>query len=238
MYAAIAAQEQDRRHRLERLLEDVADAPLGGQRLGKVQERPRRLRRLPLGAEQVGVLEGDRRVRGQHLQQALILFVELPVAELRQDDHADDIVAADHRDREHRLEQVLLGAVDRDGERDLARVGGQQRFAGERDGAGDALADPGDEALEVLALVLGEELAAERDRQQQVLRRVHQVHAAVVVVDDRAELRGDRGADLADVAERVQGRGEAVQHVELRHGPGSVRRGPELPVVVRCVSHR
>ena len=133
------------------------------------------------------------------------------------------VVARHHRDGEHRLEQVVVRAGDRDREGHLAGVGREQRFAGRGDRPGDALADLGDQGVEVFLGVLGRELAAERDRHQ---RRpvLEQVDPAVVVVDDRAELAGDRAADLGGVGQDVQLRGEAVQHVELRVGPLSVSR--------------
>ena len=71
-------------------------------------------------------------------------------------------------------------------------------------------------SIERLLPVLVEQLAAERDRRQGVSVGLQQVDPAVVVVDDRAQLGRDRLADLADVIEGVQGRGQVVQHVELR----------------------
>jgi hypothetical protein len=51
-----------------------------------------------------------------------------------------------------------------------------------------------------------------------------------VVVDDRPELGRDGLTDLGDVAQAVQLRGEAVQHVQLRDGAKSI--GPRVPRLV------
>ena len=110
-----------------------------------------------------------------------------------------------------------------------------------RDPAGDALPDMADELLQRLVLVLVEDLAAEGDRQQREAVLLHHVDAAVVVVEDRVELFGDRGGDLVDVVEAGEGRRHAVQHVQLRDeskvrrlggsrmGLLASRHGPEPP---------
>ena len=155
-------------------------------------------------------------MRGQHLQQALVFEVELGVAQARQDDHADDELPDEHGHQEHRFDDVV-GALDLDRELDLLSVRREQRGAVFGDPARHPFTDLGDELLQGLLLVLVEDLATERDREQGVTVGLQQVHAAVVVVDDRAQLVGDGGAHLFHAAHGVQGGGQAVQHVELGH---------------------
>ena len=78
--------------------------------------------------------------------------------------------------------------------------------------AGDALAELAGEHVHG-GLRTGER-ADERDRSD-VLALDHE-HAAVVVVDQRAELGGDHVADFAHVVEPVQLRAEALQHLHVR----------------------
>ena len=118
---------------------------------------------------------------------------------------------------------MSVGALDLDRELDLLRVGREERRARGGDVPGHALTHLGHEILEALLLVLLEELASERDRHEGVVVVEEHVHPAVVIVDDRAELGRDGGADLGDVAQRVELGGEAVEHVELGDGPEPVR---------------
>ena len=164
----------------------------------------------------------------EHLQQPLVLFVELAVAQHGQGDHAHQLVADGHRHGQHRLEDVV-GARDLDREVHLAGIGCEERFPMLRDMPCDALADLGDQRLDRVLLVVGEHLAAERNRIQREVVRLQEVHAAAVVVDDRSELGGDRRADLRGVTQGIQLRGEAVEHVELRHRAESVGGVGELP---------
>ena len=129
-------------------------------------------------------------MRGQDLEQATIVFVELGESKLRQHDHAYDLVARDHGDGQHRFQQVVVGPRDRDGELDLPGVGGEQGGLGERDVPGDPLAEPGHEGGEGLGRVIGEQLTPEGDREQRVTVGLEQVDPAVVVIDDRPELGG------------------------------------------------
>ena len=218
----------DRRDRLDRGLEDVAQRSLRRERLGELEQRSRGPRRLARGGQQGGVLERDAGVRGQDLEEPPIDLVEHPVAEARQDDHADDIVAREHRHGEHRLEEVVVGPRDGDRERDLAGIGGEDRRPRGGDGSRDAFADRRDELVEGLFLVLGEQLALEGDRQQGLAVGLQEVDPAVVVVEDRSKLRRDRRADLLDVAQGVQLGAETVEHVELRDRPVAVGPGHRL----------
>ena len=132
------------RHGVDRLLQDVLDRMELRQRLRESQQRGRGLGGLAFGLEEFGVLEGDRGVGRQDLEEPLVLLVELPVAEHRERDHAQQFVADGHRHGEHRLQDVV-GAGDLDRERHLAGIGGDERVSGLRDVSGDALADLGDQ---------------------------------------------------------------------------------------------
>ena len=90
----------------------------------------------------------------------------------------------------------------------------EQRLAQLRAAAGDALADLRPQQLERQRRDLGGELAAERDRDEVV--PVDDEHAAVVVIDQRAELGGDLVADLAHVVQPVQLPAQALQHLQVR----------------------
>ena len=171
----------------------------------------------------------------QDLEEPLIVLVELCEPQLRQDDHTDDLVPRDHRDGDHRFEQVVVGSGDRDRELDLTSIRGQQGGLRERDVAGDPLAQLRHECGEGLGRVLGEQLAPERDREQGVAVGLEQVDPAVVVVDDRSELRRDRGCDLLDVAEHVERGRQVVQHVQLRDGTDVVSQS--LRLCSRCLCH-
>jgi hypothetical protein len=207
--------------RLHRLAEDLVDRVESGQRLREPQQRRRGLRRLALGLEELRVADGDRRVRGQHLEQPPVLLVELPVPEARQHDRADRLGPGQHRHRQHGFEDVV-GARDHDGEVDLAGVGREQALLRGGHPPRDALAHLGGEVVDRLLAVLGGDVAAERDRQQRPSVGLEHVHAAVVVVDDRAELGRDGGADLLHLVQAVELGGEAVQHVQLGDGPDRI----------------
>ncbi len=97
-----------------------------------------RLRLEPLGLVEAGVLERDRRVAAEDLEQADVVLVELVDAELGDDDGPDDAGAVVERDGDHRLVHVL-GSRDRDCELAVEGVGQQDRLAGLRHPAGDAL---------------------------------------------------------------------------------------------------
>ena len=225
----------DRREGFDRALKDLSDGVLGGHRLRQSQQRAGDSGLASLGFQQPSRLEGDGGVRGQHLEQAPIVFVELGEPELRQHDHAHDLVTRDHRDGEHRFQQVVVGPRDRDGELDLPCVRRQQGGLGERDVPGDPLPEPRHERGEGLGRVVGEQLTPEGDREQRVTVGLEQVDPAVVVVDDRPELSGDRGRDLLDIAEHVERGREVVQHVQLGDGTDVVAQ--PLRLWSRCLCH-
>ena len=68
--------------------------------------------------ERLGVDERLRRVAGEDLERPLVVLVELVVARLGQDDHAQDARLVGHRDDEHRLRVAPLADLS------PARVGG------------------------------------------------------------------------------------------------------------------
>ena len=75
----------------------------------------------PQALVQAGVLERDRRVAGEHLEQPQVALVELADAELRQEDDAGDAGAVAERHGDHRLVH-LLRARDLDRELAVERV--------------------------------------------------------------------------------------------------------------------
>ena len=70
------------------------------------------LRLSPLRLVQARVLERDRGVAGEHLEQAHVVLVELVDAELRDHDDPDHARAVAERDGDERL--VIRGAGDLD----------------------------------------------------------------------------------------------------------------------------
>ena len=188
-----------------------------GQRLRERQQRRRGSRRLALLAQHRGVLERDRGMRGQHLQQALVLIVELAVAQARQHDHADDASPISIGHQEHRLDDVV-GALDLDRELDLLGVGREQRDAGVRRPSPVIPSPTSVTSSSRVSSSYSWKISPRNAIGSRVSTvGLQQVHAAVVVVDDRAELVGDGRADLLHAAHGVQGGGQAVQHVELGH---------------------
>ena len=107
----------------------------------------------PHGLEQLRVLDRDRCVAGEHLEQAHVALVELVQAQFRDHDHADRTRAVEQRHRHHRL-------VDRVGpgnlHRELAPVGvvDEQRLPPCGGRPCDALAEPHDQRLDGLVRVL------------------------------------------------------------------------------------
>ena len=108
-----------------------------------VGEGEQRLRALGLAAlllVEARVLERDRRLAREHLEQPDVVLVELVDAELRDHDRAGDARAvAQRHDGERLLE--LVGAGNPERELALERVRDEQRLAGLDRAARDALAD-------------------------------------------------------------------------------------------------
>ena len=203
----------------------VIETLRGGEVAAELEQRLRALGLAPLRLVEARVLERDGRVAGEHLEQAQVVLVELVEAELRDDDGADHAGAVLERHGDDRL--VDLGrALDLDRELALRRVREEQRLAGLDDAAGEALADAGPEDLGCGSVRRGQ-LALEGDRSE--LLAVADEDAAVVVVDQLAQLVRDRHADLANVVQAVQLAGERLQHLQVRD-----RANVLAAAVVRC----
>ena len=153
-----------------------------------VGEREQRLGALglaPLLLVEARILERDRRVAGEHLEQADVVLVELVEAELRDDDRAGDPRAVPQR---HGGEGLLdlFGARDPVGELALERVRHEQRLAGLGDPAGDAHRRPSSYSVRRSVPCAGVEVADERDRAQ-----------LVAVAQERRGSCGNRSAAAA-----------------------------------------
>ena len=118
-------------------------------------------------------------------------------------------------------------------EKSTSRASGVRRLAGRGDPARDALAHLGGRGRRSSPRRTRWRVAAERDRHQRRPVGLQQVHAAVVVVDDRAELGRDGGADLLDLVQAVELGGEAVQHVRAERRSGSDPSGRPRSLVHR-----
>jgi len=148
----------------------------------------------------------------EHLQQPLVVLVELLEAELRDHDHADHARAVTQRHGDQGLVD-RLGAGDPERVLAVRGVADQQRLAGLGDPAGDALADLAREDVHARRRLAGREVAAEGDRNEVV--PVDHEDAAVVVIDQRAQLRRDHVADLAHVVQPVQLAAQALEHLQV-----------------------
>ncbi len=103
---------EDRRHRGDDPVEDRLDVVRAGERLREPEQGRRGLGRFAFELEQSGVLEGDGGMRRQHLEEPLVLLVELVVPLVGEDDDADAPVAVVQRDGEdRRLFYVALTRV-------------------------------------------------------------------------------------------------------------------------------
>ena len=75
---------------LDRVLADLLDGVRARDDVGEREQRLGALGLAPLLLVEPRVLERDRRLAGEHLEQANVVLVELVQAELRDDDHAGD----------------------------------------------------------------------------------------------------------------------------------------------------
>ncbi len=188
-----------------------------GQRAAHVEEL------AELGGEMPGLRdvhrtgERGRRLVREDQQQPEIVVVELAQAELGQGDDADQMVIVLHRHDQHRLVHVV-GARDRPAPRIARGVVDAECRPAVRDPAGESLADLGAQDLEVHLLVRPD--AALEGDGHQVVGRIEQVDARVVVVDDALGLLDDRPADVRRREVGAHPAGRVPQHLELRVAPG------------------
>ena len=165
----------------------------------------------PLRLVEPRVLERDRSVPAEHLEQPDVVLVELVDAELRDHDDADHARAVAERHRDQRLlDRVRAG--DHHHVLALERVADELRLGRRGRAAGDAVAHLAAREVDLLAAPR-DQLAAERDRHELVA--LDHEDAAVVVIDQEPELVGDHTADLAHVVEPVELAGEALEHLEV-----------------------
>ena len=160
------------------------------------------------------------------LEQAEHVRVELIEAQLRDADDPHHRRAVAQRHCEKRLLD-LRRPRDPDADPAVGRVARQEGLSREGDVPRDPFAHAGLQHLH--RRPRRGEVAPEGDRPEIV--SVADEHAAVVVVDQQAELVGDRGADLGDVVQAAELRRDPVQHLQVRDraelGParvGGVRR--------------
>ena len=224
--------EHARRH-LDAAAEHVLRRLRRRELAARLEQRVRDLSRLlrGLGLEalllvEARVLERDRCLAGEHLEQADVVLVELVHAELRDHDHAGDARAVAERHHRQRLLE-LVGAGDPDRELALERIRHEQRLARLGDATGDAHADLRRVRVRRVADARAV-VADERDRAQLVA--VAQGDAAVVVVDQEPQLGRDRRADLLDVVQPVELAGERLQHLQVRDRAHVARRARPGPL--------
>ena len=148
-----------------------------------------------LRSSEVRRLEGGRGLVGEDREELEVVAVELAEPELGQRDDPDHPLVVAHRHHEHRFVHVV-GARDRLAARVGVGVVHQQRDAMLGDPAGEALAEPAAEQVEVHVLV-GADPALEGDRHD-LVGPLHHVDPGVVVVDDAAGLLDHGPADLLD----------------------------------------
>ena len=215
-------------------LEDAAGIELGQDRFGDLEEltlaaellfEGERLLAQPFGRVGVGHrLGGEARVDDE---QPEVVVGELVEPELREHEDAEHLVVEDHRREQHRFVEVVLGPGDRRGARIGRRVAEVLRDAMLGDPAGDALADGDPELVGRLVDVLAD--LSEHGHRDQV-RADQPVDPGIVVVDQLAELAGDRLADLGHARQPAEACPELLDRLELgrpcRH-PLVVLGGPD-----------
>src|SRR5204862_215818 len=127
-------------------VEDLRETLRARELAAELEQRLRALRLAPLGLVEPRVLERDRGLAGEHLEQAHVVLVELVQAELRDPDDADNAGAVAQRDVDLRL-------LDHVRPRHLARVGVVRRVADQ-----ERLADLGAVARDALAELAREDV--------------------------------------------------------------------------------
>ena len=184
----------------------------GGEVAPELEQRLRAFRLAALRLVETGVLEGDGRMAGKHLEEAQVVLVELFQAELGDDDRPRDARAVVQRDGDDRLLDPR-GTGDLDRERARRRVVEQERLARLDHTAGQTLADARAENLRRRPVGRGQ-LALECDRQQ--VGPLADEDSAVVVVDQQPQLVCDRHPDLADVVRAVELARQRLEHLQVR----------------------
>ena len=174
---------------------DLARVQALGQLAAHVEQAAQLAGQLLAAGQQPGRLDGRGRVVGEDRQQPQVVGIEAVETELRERDDADGDAVVAHRDDEHRFVDVV-GAGDRRPARVAVGVVDQQRLAVLGDPAGEALAEPAAQELEVDVLV-GADPALEGDRHD-VVGRLDEVDPGVVVIDDPARLLDDGPTDRLD----------------------------------------
>ena len=148
---------------------------------------------------------------GKDLQQAEIVCVELVAAELGDDEDPDGARPVLQRHGEQRL--LDLGRTfDVLADSGVCGVARQKRLAGRRDVTRDPDSDLRDEHLEGRLRAL-RQLATECNGPELV--SVAEKDATVVVVDQLAELIGDRRPDLGHLEQAGELARDAVQHLQV-----------------------
>ena len=183
-----------------------------GELARQLEQRLRALRLTALRLVELGVHERDGRVAGEHLEQPDVVRRRTGRAPAwRCTITPTTLLPVPQRDGEQRLCD-LRGAGDVVADAAVGRVPREERLSGLGHVAGDADAHLRREHVERRP-GSRRQLAAEGDRPQVVT--LPQEHAAVVVVDQLAQLVGDRLADLRHVVEAAQLGGDAVQHLQV-----------------------
>ncbi len=215
-------------------LQDAARVELGQDRFGDLEELALATELLLEGERlfaesfgRIGVGHRLRREAGIDDEEPKVVIGELVEPELREDEDAEHAIVEDHRREEHRFVEVVLGPRDRRRARvrgRIAEVLGDAMFG---DPAGDALAQGEPEHVGRLVDVLTD--LAEHRHGDEVLTD-QSVDPGVVIVDQLAELAGDRLADLVDAREPAEASPQLLDRLELgRPGghPFEVLGGPD-----------
>ena len=196
-----------------------------GELAAELEQCARALGLAALRLVEARVLERDGRVAGEHLEQAHVVLVELVEPELRERDDADHAGA-------------VAGAAPRGTTRRSGRCPGMNAANSQRAASPSRTDSPVCATRPVMpspslhastssvGRLLAGELAAEGDRDE--VLPVDDEHAAVVVIDQRAQLVRDREPDLAHVVQAVELAAQALEHLHVRdraHGAGALLGG-------------
>ncbi len=210
------------------LLQDRPRVERSEDRLGDRQQRPLAgqppLKLRGLGPQALGGL-GVRHCLGGQAgvddEEAQVVVRELLQAQLREHDHAEDLVLVDQGREQHRFIQVVVRAGDRLGSgvmRGVPQVLGQLV---QGDPAGDSLADPSAEQVRRLILELADEPTHGHGDEPAALAQP--IDTDVVERDQRLELVRDGVSDLLLGGETGELRAELLDRLQLRRPGGHPR---------------